>query len=370
MFYFSINNSALKKIEEEAKSTDKEIIGILIGKVYDNLLVVNDAVSGDQASGSTRVKLDNETLAGIVDRIMKGELDGNILGWYHSHPGFGVFMSATDIATQQMLQQFSNKVAALVIDPKEGVFEIFTLDVENGVTPIPKTQVYRFDDGEDGIPPELKDAHRMDVRIEVLPEKGPIDRIRYVIDGTASFWLEKKCIICGRELLYDSTRNCWSCPTMASSGLMESGTGIVKIPEDKDATEGKKDKKAGHRCKKCDVDLKYSKKLGAWYCRKCRRVYKHVVRKKGSAEPGDKKEGVRRTRIDSKKDVIVEAVATLEITDEKAPQEAEKETGGITGGSDGKDLEQKQAGNNKAVSKNEQSRKGRRTIKLKNMNTN
>ena len=52
MFYVSLNKKALETIKKEAKSTDKEIIGVLIGKVYDNLLVVTKAVSGEQASGS------------------------------------------------------------------------------------------------------------------------------------------------------------------------------------------------------------------------------------------------------------------------------------------------------------------------------
>jgi proteasome lid subunit RPN8/RPN11 len=46
---------------------------------------------------------------------MKKEIDGLIIGWYHSHPGYGIFMSDTDIQTQSRFQQFSDNVVALVL---------------------------------------------------------------------------------------------------------------------------------------------------------------------------------------------------------------------------------------------------------------
>lgn len=33
----------------------------------------------------------------------------NIIGWYHSHPGFGLFLSGTDVATQHGTQQYDGK---------------------------------------------------------------------------------------------------------------------------------------------------------------------------------------------------------------------------------------------------------------------
>jgi len=310
MFYFSINEKAMETIKKEASATDKEIIGILIGRVYDNLLVVTDVVSGDQISGSTRVKLDNETLAKIVDKIMKGEIDGNILGWYHSHPGFGVFMSATDIATQQMLQQFSSKVAALVIDPKEDAYEVFTLDRKNGVTQLAKEQIYTYPDGEDGIPRPLRDAHRFEAELEITPP-GSIDRIRYVIEGTASLWLEKICPVCGSELKQASRGQKWYCPALDSAGLKETGSGIKKVEVEP------KPKKHGQKCKNCGGALRFSRKLGAFYCRKCRRVYKRRV--KSTGDDVDEKDQGGAEVTEGRE---AEAVATLEVDNDTAVDEA------------------------------------------------
>jgi len=40
-----------------------------------------------------------------------------VIGWYHSHPALGVFLSGTDIRTQRIQQQFQDPYLAVVIDP-------------------------------------------------------------------------------------------------------------------------------------------------------------------------------------------------------------------------------------------------------------
>jgi proteasome lid subunit RPN8/RPN11/predicted RNA-binding Zn-ribbon protein involved in translation (DUF1610 family) len=282
MFYFSINEGALDTIKKEAKGSDREIIGVLIGRVYDNLLVVTKAVSGNQASGLTRVKLDNSTMAKIVNEIMAGKLEGNILGWYHSHPGFGIFMSSTDIGTQQALQQFSPKVAALVIDPKEDNYGVFTLDPNLGVLQIPDEQIFMYKDGEDGIPEVLKDIHSFSVKMEIGPEAA-VDRIRYIIECTKAYWPDKKCLICGSDLKLDEKLNRWICPSMEKlekTDEKEKGVEDSAVRKVKAKAKPRKFKKVQHVCKICNIELKHSTKLNAWYCKDCRRVYKHRLKAK------------------------------------------------------------------------------------------
>jgi proteasome lid subunit RPN8/RPN11 len=323
MFYFSINRKSLAKIRKEARSTDREIIGVLIGKVYDNLLVVTDAVSGEQASGMTRVKLDNVTLAKIVNKIMEGKIKGNILGWYHSHPGFGVFMSATDIGTQQMLQQFSSKVAALVIDPTEDHYEVFTLDSNNGVVMIPKEMVYKYKDGGDGIPPKLKEVHNFQAVMEVVPNHE-VDKLRYFMEVTTPFWPEKKCLICKRDLKFDPLTNKWFCPESDMVKKAEEERKKLeqaKVEAARAEKEKRKKKKVQHKCAHCDKELKYSPKLGAWYCKTCRRVYKHrvkVAEEKQLEKDEDKERGEDEEQagpveeLEEQRDVVVEAVEVME----------------------------------------------------------
>lgn len=48
-----------------------------------------------------------------------------IVGWYHSHPGLGVFLSATDLRTQKLYFAEPWQVA-IVIDPVNSQFGIFS----------------------------------------------------------------------------------------------------------------------------------------------------------------------------------------------------------------------------------------------------
>jgi COP9 signalosome complex subunit 5 len=41
----------------------------------------------------------------------------NAVGWYHSHPGYGCWLSGIDVNTQMQNQQFQEPWLAIVIDP-------------------------------------------------------------------------------------------------------------------------------------------------------------------------------------------------------------------------------------------------------------
>lgn len=41
----------------------------------------------------------------------------NVIGWYHSHPGYGCWMSGIDCATQGTNQRYTEPFLAVVVDP-------------------------------------------------------------------------------------------------------------------------------------------------------------------------------------------------------------------------------------------------------------
>ena len=41
----------------------------------------------------------------------------NAVGWYHSHPGYGCWLSGIDCSTQMMQQKFQDPFLAIVVDP-------------------------------------------------------------------------------------------------------------------------------------------------------------------------------------------------------------------------------------------------------------
>lgn len=44
-----------------------------------------------------------------------------MVGWYHSHPGYGCWLSGIDVSTQMLNQQYQDPFFALVIDPTRTV---------------------------------------------------------------------------------------------------------------------------------------------------------------------------------------------------------------------------------------------------------
>ena len=41
----------------------------------------------------------------------------NAIGWYHSHPGYGCWLSGIDVSTQMLNQNFQDPFVAIVVDP-------------------------------------------------------------------------------------------------------------------------------------------------------------------------------------------------------------------------------------------------------------
>jgi 26S proteasome regulatory subunit N11 len=44
-----------------------------------------------------------------------------VVGWYHSHPGFGCWLSGVDMGTQTSFEQLNPRAVAVVIDPVQSV---------------------------------------------------------------------------------------------------------------------------------------------------------------------------------------------------------------------------------------------------------
>ena len=52
-----------------------------------------------------------------LETIQKvGRLE-NAVGWYHSHPGYGCWLSGIDVTTQRLNQQGQDPFLSVVIDP-------------------------------------------------------------------------------------------------------------------------------------------------------------------------------------------------------------------------------------------------------------
>ena len=108
-----------------------ERIGILTGRPYTKssngqlLLCVDDAISVDDIHATDiRVAIEKNAWKDVWTRLSV-TVKSRIVGWYHSHPDHGVFLSATDLATQSLWFAQEWKVA-IVVDPVREEYQAFT----------------------------------------------------------------------------------------------------------------------------------------------------------------------------------------------------------------------------------------------------
>ena len=58
-----------------------------------------------------------------------------MVGWYHSHPGFGCWLSSVDINTQQSFEQLTPRAVAVVVDPIQSVKGKVVIDAFRLISP-------------------------------------------------------------------------------------------------------------------------------------------------------------------------------------------------------------------------------------------
>ncbi len=120
------------RIVQAARGSKDEIIGLLIGRLQDGAILIEDSATGESTSEPHRAVLSSIALAKIADAMLTGRLKGNIVGWYHSHTEGGLFFSETDIETQRKLQQFSALITGMVVDAGTGEVGYFRVDPQTG----------------------------------------------------------------------------------------------------------------------------------------------------------------------------------------------------------------------------------------------
>ncbi|KAI9649322.1 COP9 signalosome catalytic subunit rri1 [Ciborinia camelliae] len=116
-----ISAVALLKMVMHARSGGSiEVMGLMQGKIAGDTIIVTDAFRLPVEGTETRVNAQDEANEYMVEYLSlcrdQGKLE-NAVGWYHSHPGYGCWLSGIDVGTQATQQTFSDPFLAVVIDP-------------------------------------------------------------------------------------------------------------------------------------------------------------------------------------------------------------------------------------------------------------
>ncbi|KAF2140744.1 uncharacterized protein K452DRAFT_273536 [Aplosporella prunicola CBS 121167] len=120
-----ISAVALLKMVMHARSGGSiEVMGLMLGSIHGDTFVVTDALRLPVEGTETRVNAQDEANEYMVQYLQRareaGQLE-NAVGWYHSHPGYGCWLSGIDVGTQATQQLFSDPFLAVVIDPDRTV---------------------------------------------------------------------------------------------------------------------------------------------------------------------------------------------------------------------------------------------------------
>ncbi|KAK0241666.1 JAB1/Mov34/MPN/PAD-1 ubiquitin protease-domain-containing protein [Armillaria nabsnona] len=120
-----ISAVALIKMVIHARSgVPHEIMGLMQGKVVGNSIVIMDSFALPVQGTETRVNAANEANEYMVEYTegsSKAQRPEHAIGWYHSHPGYGCWLSGIDVNTQMNNQKYQDPFVAVVIDPNRTI---------------------------------------------------------------------------------------------------------------------------------------------------------------------------------------------------------------------------------------------------------
>lgn len=111
------------EIEEHCASTTiNEVGGFLVGTIDDDAgatRIVAAIPATAAAASQVSLTFTHEVWEDVLNQVQSDYPGQKIVGWYHSHPGFGLFLSDYDSFIQENFFSTPGQVA-LVVDPVEG----------------------------------------------------------------------------------------------------------------------------------------------------------------------------------------------------------------------------------------------------------
>jgi len=127
----------LKMLKHGRAGVPMEVMGLMLGEFVDDYTVrVVDVFAMPQSGTSVSVEsVDPVFQTKMLEMLQQTNRPEMVVGWYHSHPGFGCWLSATDINTQQSFEQLNQRAVAVVVDPIQSVKGKVVLDAFRLINP-------------------------------------------------------------------------------------------------------------------------------------------------------------------------------------------------------------------------------------------
>jgi len=127
----------LKMLKHGRAGVPMEVMGLMLGTFVDDYTVrVIDVFAMPQSGTSVSVEaVDPVFQQNMVEALKQTGRPETVVGWYHSHPGFGCWLSSTDVNTQQSFEQLNKRSVAVVVDPIQSVKGKVVIDAFRTINP-------------------------------------------------------------------------------------------------------------------------------------------------------------------------------------------------------------------------------------------
>lgn len=113
----------LKMLKHGRAGVPMEVMGLMLGQFVDDYTInCVDVFAMPQSGTSVSVEaVDPVFQTKMLDMLKQTGRPEMVVGWYHSHPGFGCWLSSTDINTQSSFEALNSRAVAVVVDPIQSV---------------------------------------------------------------------------------------------------------------------------------------------------------------------------------------------------------------------------------------------------------
>jgi len=127
----------LKMLKHGRAGVPMEVMGLMLGEYIDEYTVqVVDVFAMPQSGTGVSVEaVDPVFQANMLEMLKQTNRPQMVVGWYHSHPGFGCWLSGVDVNTQQSFEQLHKRAVAVVVDPIQSVRGRVVIDAFRLINP-------------------------------------------------------------------------------------------------------------------------------------------------------------------------------------------------------------------------------------------
>lgn len=129
--------SLLKMLKHGRAGVPMEVMGLMLGEFVDNYTVrVIDVFAMPQSGTGVSVEaVDPVFQTKMLEMLKQTGRPEMVVGWYHSHPGFGCWLSGVDVNTQQSFEALNARAVAVVVDPIQSVKGKVVIDAFRLINP-------------------------------------------------------------------------------------------------------------------------------------------------------------------------------------------------------------------------------------------